>query len=291
MKQTNTPVHIDQAKFLKAVTESGNIIQAARENKIDHSTIERLRREDREFNTTLECSLKKHHDLQVEELNKIRAKLLEVAEKALEVRVYQVKSKTKEKIVNRKGVVTGTREWTSVKEKVCEPNIPAVLKALAELSKTLNLQYSRQLISNPDGTLKEQLLGQREAADLSSDDLNWLMNDKIDLYRIRRLQAQTQMLSEKGLLTSDEYRVRFIEEMKIVQDIQSRIEARIRVEFEGKTLLDVRNDMHALLRLHHTLFKQAIANSKINGIDIYPEFQKLLKEHDENEEKLELPHS
>ena len=163
-----------------------------------------------------------------------------------------------------------------------EPNPPVVLKALAELNRSLNLQYSNQLQSDPNKTLIQQLLGQQEY-NLLDEDLNWAIRDEVDLVRIRRMQAHTQTLYEKGLLDYNEYHERTIQEMRLFQDIKRNIEARLRTEFEGKTLLDVRNDMHALLRLHHTLFKQAIANSKINGIDIYPEFQKLLKEHDENE--------
>jgi len=279
-----------KANVLKNVEESGSLVKAARLSKIDCPTIERWRRDDREFNTALEYNFKKHHDRQVEKLGEIRAKIIKVAEEALDVRVYPVKSTTKESYTNRLGVVTGTREWTTNKDKVCEPNIPVALKALAELNKALSLQYSHQILSDSDRTLKEQLIGQREAADLSSNDFDWLIDDKIDLYRIRRMQAHTQMLSEKGLLSADEYRVRFIEEMKIIQDIQGRIEARIRVEFDGKTLLEVRNDMKALLNLHHMLFQKAVDNFKVNRTDIFPEFQKLLKEHNQNEEKLEIPH-
>jgi len=284
MRQKSTNKYSIQSKIIKAVSESGNIFQAARLSKVDYQTIENWRQTDPEFNLALENNLMTHFERRVEKLNEIQEKLIKVAEEALEVKIYQIKSSSTESFANRSGAVTRTRKWTSIKDKVSEPNIHAALKTLAELNKTLNLQYSRQLNSNPNSQLQEQLLGSPEIIGSGGEDLSWLMNDKIDLYRIRRLQAQTQLHLKKGLITPDEYRERFIEEMKIVQDIQSRIEARMRAEFDGKTLLEVRNDVRSLLKLHHTLFQKAINNSKINRKDIYPEFQNLIKEHNTNEE-------
>ena len=283
MNTITLPHSAKKASVIRDVTESGSLVKAARINKIDNSIIDQWRREDKKFNLALEFALKSHYDQQVEKLNEIQDKLIKVAEEALEVRIYQVKSTTKEQIANRSGVVTGTREWTSVKEKVCEPNIPAVLKVLTEINRSLFLQYSNYPLFDTDQTLIEQIIGQNEAFDLSNQNLNWVMGDEIDLIRIRKMQAQTQVLYNKGLLDYNEYRKRTIQEMRLFQDIQRNIEARLRNEFEGKTLLEVRNDVKALLNLHHALFQKVIANSKIKRQDIYLEFQNLLKEHKNNE--------
>ncbi|MFH1851054.1 MAG: hypothetical protein ABIA75_01775 [Candidatus Neomarinimicrobiota bacterium] len=268
-------------QIVKSVEASGSLMKAAQVSEIGQSTLEEWRRKDEEFNATLERAMKNHHDRQIEKLATIAEKLIDVAGEALEEKKYQVKTTSRETIFNRRDEITGYREWETVKEKIREPNILAVLKILTEINNSLLGQYSFML--NNDRTIREQLVGPSGSSFNTDETPMWILSEKIDLNRIRWMQAQTQSLYDKGLITDNEYRKRTIEEIKLSQEVLSHIETRTKAEFQGKTLFDVRNDVHAILNLHHNLIRQAIGNTNVKREGIFTEFQKLLKEHLEND--------
>ena len=60
MNTITLPHSAKKTKIVQAMAESGSLVTAARKNEIDCMTIERWRRDDSEFNASLELAIKRN---------------------------------------------------------------------------------------------------------------------------------------------------------------------------------------------------------------------------------------